>query len=177
MPQRAPLVTGFQRPQQIQVTVNGQPQSVADYNSVDRITGLIQNDLLALQNNVNSIIQGADESLFIGYFTNGGDVSAAGNAKHFTSPSDGHQFVQAEVLRYEWSMVSTRTAGAGFTQGQLTRPALANANSGAGQLYWLLFDIDLTTLKATTTVSYFDGAEHITTDGLIKVTAVCRRAG
>lgn len=119
------------------------------------------------------------ETLFIGYFINGGNVSVNSNQVNFRSLIDGYQYSQTEVESYSWVFISTRTAGVGFIQGQTTFPGIAAANSGAGQVYWTYFNLDdLTgggTYLVTTQVSYFDGVEHITTDGLIKVFASVRR--
>lgn len=119
------------------------------------------------------------ETLFIGYFTNGGNVSVNSNQVNFRSPIDNYQYSQAEVESYAWAFISSRTAGAGFTQGQKTFPGIAPANSGAGQILWMYFNLDDSTggstYVVTTQVSYFDGAEHITNDGLIKVFATVRR--
>lgn len=115
-----------------------------------------------------------EEPIFVGYFINGGDVSVQANLANFRSPIDNHQYTQDEVLYYQWSPVSSRTAAADFVNGQTTRPNRANTNSGAGDIFRFDFDID-DSFIVHTLVSYFDGAEHVTTDGIMKVTAICRR--
>lgn len=115
-----------------------------------------------------------EEPIFVGYFIDGGDVSVSANSVNFRSPIDGYQYKQDEVLYYQWNPVSSRTAAAGFVNGQTTRPTRSNTNSGAGNIFRFDFDID-DSFIVHTLVSYDDGAEHVTTDGIVKVTALCRR--
>jgi hypothetical protein len=120
---------------------------------------------------------GGYERLFIGFFSNGGVASVANFPSRFISKIDGYQYKQSEVS-YEYFLHSTRKPAQGFVQGQLTPPAPANANSGAGDLLYMLWDVD----DATGTVSlntsfYVDGKQETpTNDGCVKVYAICQRS-
>jgi hypothetical protein len=121
------------------------------------------------------------ETIFLGYYVDGGYAGVQGQELRFQSPIDNYQYRQNQI-KYVWSIYSTRTAGAlnpdgtSFVNGQIKRPSRAAANSGAGQIYWFNFDVNQDDGSVTCEVAYFDGAEHITNDGILTVTAECSRA-
>lgn len=116
------------------------------------------------------------ERLFIGFFTHGGAASVANFSSRFISPVDGYHYSQSEV-QYDWLLYCTRTAGAGFVQGQQEPPGMSSGNSGAGQHYWMRFNLNDATGAVECNVSYrtTDGTETQTNDGILKVYAVCQR--
>ena len=121
------------------------------------------------------------ETFFLGYYIDGGYVGVLGNELLFKSPVDNYQYKQSQV-KYIWSMFSTRTAnvlnpdGTTYHDGQLNNPDMANLNSGAGNLYWFKMWVDQNDGSVNTNVSYFDGAEHQTNDGILAISVICQRS-
>ena len=121
-------------------------------------------------------IIGGSERLFIGFFSNGGVASVANFPSRFVSHIDGYQYKQSEVS-YEYFLHSTRRPAEGFVQGQQTPPAPANANSGPGDLLYMLWDVDDATGRVSLQTSFYvqGKQETPTTDGCVKVYAICQR--
>jgi len=109
------------------------------------------------------------ERIFMGFYKHGDTVGTP------ISPVDGYPYAQAEVL-YDFVLYSTRAPGAGFVSGQATPPAVSPTQPA--NLYWYTADINDATGIVTLGVSYYKqgGAETITTDGIVKVYALCQRS-
>lgn len=97
------------------------------------------------------------------------------------SPIDGYPYGRGEI-QYRYTFYTSLQPTGSFTNGQTTAPTLGSglakrASKTYGFLYWHRHDIDQTTGILSTNVSYFvpGGAETITTDGVVKVMAICQR--
>lgn len=114
------------------------------------------------------------EMIFMGYYAHGATIPTP------QSPVDGYVYSRSEIL-FEWVPYATRGADAHFVNGQDAAPGIG-AGLKVGQpadIYWMQFDIDDSTGKVATLVSYFaQGAvpETLTNDGVLKVFAICQRA-
>jgi len=134
-----------------------------------------------------------EETLFLGYFVHGTDVSLARlGATKFTSPIDSFVYTsQSQILYYQVELVSTRypaTTGTGgsvsFVNGQMTDPGPSNVSalSFRGELWYFYSNvIDDPTNAAYNTLflyqSYWDGEEEQAVNaGYAKVFAVCARS-
>lgn len=108
------------------------------------------------------------EFIFMGYYVNGDTISLP------SSPVDQYAYSYDEIL-FDFTMYSTRGPGTGFVSGQATAPVQAILQPA--NLYWTRATIDSSTGKVAIDVSYFaqGGAETITHDGIVKVTAICQR--
>lgn len=124
------------------------------------------------------------ESIFLGYFVDGGYAGVLGNELKFRSPVDNYQYKQKQV-RYVWSLFATRTAdatnpdGSSFVNGQDKIPATAPANSGPGTLLNMWMYVDQNDGAVNCFVAYFEAGgagETDTNDGILAVTAICNRA-
>ncbi len=111
------------------------------------------------------------EVIYMGFYSNGATVATP------PSPVDGYAYSRAEVT-YLWQVYSTRPPAVGFVQGQQGAPGISGTPGGAGQVLWTQFDINDATGVVTCKVSYFvsGGAETPTTDGIVKVYAICQRS-
>jgi hypothetical protein len=94
-----------------------------------------------------------------------------------SSPVDGYVYSREEIL-LEIVGFFSRTPGAGFVVGQLTRPPLGPGNAGPGNMYYFGCDVnDADGVVAIYTSYYIEGgAETPTNDGVVKVRAVCIRS-
>jgi len=112
------------------------------------------------------------EPIYMGWYKNGDVIPTP------SSPVDGYAYSRAEC-NFDIIGFATRAPAPGFVPGQAARPAQANANGGAGELYWEFFDVDDFTGAVYTAVSYraeSTGVETPTSDGMVKVRAQCIRA-
>ncbi len=111
-----------------------------------------------------------DERFYMGWFANGDTVPTP------VSVADGYIY---SLLECEFNIVgfASRAPAPGFVPGQQAEPVQASSNSGPGELYWFNFDIDDSTGKVATRVSYYQpgGAETITNDGMVKVRVRAKR--
>jgi Putative peptidoglycan binding domain len=122
------------------------------------------------------------ERFFIGFFSHGGVASVENFPDRFVSLLDNYAYKQSEV-RYEYHLHSTRLPVAGFVQGQRNPPDDADAGSGPGNLFLLLWNLDDSTGRVSLHTSYSlqrgeEGEEREETrthDGCVKVYAVCQR--
>ena len=110
---------------------------------------------------------------FYGWYRDGETVALP------TSPVDGYHYTRAE-LEYEVAAWCSRSP-AGPTNGALTKPARANGNSGAGNLYlmdfWVEEKNEASPGLVRCLVSYYieGGAETVTNDGFVKVRVIATR--
>jgi len=109
------------------------------------------------------------EPIYMGWYKNGDVIPTP------LSPVDGYAYSRAEC-NFDIIGFATRAPAPGFVPGQAARPAQANANGGAGSLYWQFFDVNDFTGAVYTAVSYWDGSEHITSDGMVKIRCQAIRA-
>jgi hypothetical protein len=123
------------------------------------------------------------ETIFLGYYIDGGYVGVLGNELKFISPVDDYQYKQSQV-EYFWSLFSTRTAAAtnpdttAFENGQSNEPAQESSNSGPGELFWINCYVEKPTGAVNCNVSYrieASATETPTNDGILKVFAICNR--
>jgi hypothetical protein len=128
-----------------------------------------------------------EETLFLGHFINGTDVSLAGlGAAKFTSPIDSFVYTsQSQILYYQVELVSTRYPASGFVNGQMTDPGASSISSlpgSAGELWYFYQNvIDSPTSSFYNTLfliqSYWNGEnEQVINAGYAKVYAVCARS-
>ena len=107
--------------------------------------------------------------IFMGFYANGNTVAPP------IDPDDGYVYSAAEC-QFVWSIYSNRAPAPGFAPGQTSAPA--QSTSQLGQLYnfpggW---DINDATGVVTLRTTYWQGGtELVTSDGIIKVYAVCLR--
>jgi hypothetical protein len=117
------------------------------------------------------------ERFFIGFFAHGGVASVANFQDRFVSPIDSYAYKQSEV-RYEYYLHSTRLPEAGFVQGQRNPPDDADAGSGPGNVFLMLWNVDDSTGRVSLQTSYSvqreeeERKETLTNDGCVKVYAV-----
>jgi hypothetical protein len=110
---------------------------------------------------------------FYGWYKNGESVALP------TSPVDGYHYTRVE-LEYEIAASCSRSP-VGATNGAATKPAMANGNSGAGNLYWTDFWVEEKNEAnpglVHCLVSYYvqGGAETVTNDGFVKVRTIATR--
>ena len=110
---------------------------------------------------------------FYGWYRNGETVALP------TSPVDGYHYTRAE-LEYEVAAWCSRSP-VGPTNGALTKPARANGNGGAGNLYLMDFWVEEKNEASPglvhSLVSYYieGGAETLTNDGFVKVRTIATR--
>lgn len=110
------------------------------------------------------------EIIYMGYYANGNTVAPP------ASPVDGYQYSAAECI-FHGQLVSSRAPAPGFVPGQAAFPAIANTNAGAGTLYAWYYDVNDANGQVTIFTAYWDGSnETNTTDGLVKVYAICQRS-
>lgn len=110
------------------------------------------------------------EVIYMGYYANGNTVEAP------QSPVDGYAYSYPECI-FDARLVSSRSPAPGFVPGQAAFPAIANTNAGAGTLYAQYWDCNDANGLVTIFTAYWDGSnEHNTTDGLVKVHAICQRS-
>jgi hypothetical protein len=120
---------------------------------------------------------GGSERFFIGFFTHGGVASVENFPDRFVSPVNGYAYKQSEV-RYEYYLHSTRLPVAGFVQGQRNPPDDADAGSGPGNVFLMLWNVDDSTGRVSLHTSYSlqrgeeERKETLTNDGCVKVYAV-----
>jgi hypothetical protein len=132
------------------------------------------------------------EIIYVGFFVNGNIVPAP------ISPVDGYAYSKNEVI-YVWALSSNRAPADGFTPGQKALPGQADLQAGGLYNYPGTIDInDLTGLVSIagsywktaqtggmppwagllwTVIDTSHGylAELPTTDGILKVWAICQR--
>jgi len=128
-----------------------------------------------------------EETLFLGYFIHGTDVSLAGlGAAKFTSPIDSFVYTsQNQILYYQAEIVSTRYPASGFVNGQMIDPGQSSTSSlpgSAGELWYFYQNvIDDPTNPYYNTLfllqSYWNGDnEQVVNAGYAKVYAICARS-
>lgn len=126
------------------------------------------------------LLAGGSERFFIGFFSHGGVASVANFPDRFISPVDSYAYKQGEVT-YEYYVHSTRLPDPRFVQGQRNPPDDADAGSGPGNLFLMLWNVDDSTGHVFLDTSYSvargdDREETRTHDGCVKVYAVGQRA-
>ncbi len=144
--------------------------SIANDTSQEALNDVIEATLTKLK-------IGYTETLFLGYFVHGGDVSVASVPANYISPLDSYIYVQAEVVNYSWNFTSSRLPSGGFVNGQLTRPTSLAPGTGGGNILWWDSDVDPATNLVSLEVGYYvqGGAETDTNDGIVKVYANMKR--
>lgn len=114
------------------------------------------------------------ETIFMGYYRGGDTIGTP------LSPVDGYQYSPFE-RRFAWSVFTTRGAGPNFVSGQALAPTFALGQislNQSGQIYLQIFNVDDVTGLVSCATSYFAQgrvAETITTDGIVRVLAICQR--
>jgi hypothetical protein len=110
------------------------------------------------------------EVFYMGWYANGNTVPTP------ISAVDGYVYSIQECC-FDIVGFASRAPGPGFVAGQQAEPNQASSNSGAGELYWFNYDIDDSTGKVSTRVSYYQpgGAETPTNDGMVKVRCIATR--
>ena len=111
------------------------------------------------------------EVLFAGFYGHGDTVILP------VSPVDGYTYLRSEVS-YVALIYSNRSRAGVYTPGQLTPPDQSSSQPQNG-LYNMpgCWDINDLTGVVNLRTSYYSGggAEVVTTDGILKVYAVCQR--
>jgi hypothetical protein len=108
------------------------------------------------------------ERIYMGFYKHGDTVGAP------VSPADGYAYAREEC-QFEAEFYSTRAPGTNFQSGQALAPMFSL--SQPANLYWTICDINDQTGQVALTVSYYrqGGAETISTDGMVRVYALCQR--
>jgi hypothetical protein len=109
--------------------------------------------------------------IFMGFYANGNTVPTP------VDPDDGYAYQRSEC-QFVWMIYSNRAPAAGFIPGQQIPPI--QSSTQAGTLYncpggW---DINDTSGAVNLRTTYWSsgGSEQITSDGIVKVYAVCLRS-
>jgi hypothetical protein len=108
------------------------------------------------------------EVIFMGYYGPGDTVPAP------VSPVDGYQYSYPECL-FIPILYSSRSPAAGYTPGQATRPALANADPGAGALIVCPYELDINDANGYVTIQTYWSTSGAENQGTVKVMAICQR--
>lgn len=103
---------------------------------------------------------------FWGFYRNGETVATP------VSPADGYVYSRAELV-YTWSVYWTGAA-TGALNGTQSTPG-RGATSGGGTLLQMGFEVDQATGAVSCNVSYFDGHQHDTNDGILMVMVHAQR--
>jgi hypothetical protein len=129
----------------------------------------VTDDLLKKMNHNGKAAAVRCEPIYMGFYRHGDTVGTP------ASPVDGYNYVRSEVM-YVWTIYSNRAPGAGFVSGQAAAPAQASSQAGALYNYPGEWDINDATGVVTLRTTYWTGStEVVTTDGIVKVWAVCQR--
>jgi hypothetical protein len=104
------------------------------------------------------------EEIYMGWFKNGDVVPLP------VSPVDGYIYSRTEV-RYQIVAETTQPPGAGFVSGQKLRPAAGSASGTAINGH----SADVDDQTGTVAINTFYNSGGSTTDGMVKVVAVCTR--
>jgi hypothetical protein len=131
---------------------------------------------------VDSLHYPMSETLFLGYYTSGQDVSVASNPGKFQSPLTGYQYSQAQVVKYIYVMTSVRPPASGFSEGQMTNPG--DVSTPPAGTNYVLFNINFWVNSSTFTtynqVAWWGvngaTAEEIDLQGYGEVYAICQRS-
>jgi len=104
---------------------------------------------------------------FWGYYRNGEQVTLP------TSPADGYVYSRAELLYVVLSVYWSGSAP-NACNGTQSAPA-KGATGGGGTLLQFGYDIDQASGNVSCQASYFDGHQHDTNDGIVKVLTLAKR--
>jgi len=129
----------------------------------------VTDDLLKKMNHNGKAAAVRPEIIYMGFYKHGDTVGTP------VSPVDGYNYVRSELM-FIWTMYSNRAPGGGFVSGQAAAPAQASSQGGALYNYPGEWDINDATGVVTLRTTYWTGStEVVTTDGIVKVWAICQR--
>lgn len=103
---------------------------------------------------------------FWGYYRNGETVALP------VSPADGYAYARNELIcMWSWYWTGAATGACNGTQSAPPK----GATSGGGTMLQSGANVDQTTGSVSTQVSYFDGHQHDTNDGILLVVTFAQR--
>lgn len=150
------------------LTLTGGPASVAEVPDPDLDSGetLTQAILQAINGDVCFAAVVVED--FWGFYRHGETVVLP------VSAADGYNYSRGELL-YAWEIFAAGAAP-GALNGTQTPPT-PGANSGAGQILQMGFNIDQGSGVVSCAVSYYvsGGAQTNTTDGILRIHTLARR--
>jgi hypothetical protein len=108
------------------------------------------------------------EVIYMGFYGPGDTVSPP------VSPVDGYDYSYQECL-FIPILYSSRSPAAGYVPGQATPPALANNDSGQGNLIVCPYQLDVNDANGRVTMQTYWSQSGAENQGTAKVMAICQR--